>query len=78
MRYGFDSEIYRVSERDDPEWHEYIVRLLDSRGQIVDEWNSLSETYNGQRLTKAECERAVVEIKADVAADNAKAWFTFA
>jgi len=76
------SEVYQVSERiesvDDEDWYEYIVSLYDDQQNLLDEWNSRLETYNGikgQRLTKKKAEEAVEEIKEDVAAGEAPAWF---
>jgi len=77
-----DYEVYQVSERiesvDDEDWYEYIVSLYDDQQNLLDEWNSRRETYNGvksQRLTKKKAEEAAQEIKDDVAAGEASAWF---
>ena len=77
-----DYEVYQVSERiesvEDEEWYEYIVSLYEDQQNLLDEWNSRRETYNGikgQRLTKKKAEEAVEEIEDDVAAGEAPSWF---
>ena len=51
--------------------------LLDLDGNIVDEWDSLVETYNGvQRLDKETAENAVKVIEDDVAAGKVSHWFS--
>jgi len=48
-------------------WYEYTVKLLNDEGNVVDEWDSLVECYNGaQRLTMEEAEKAIEEIRRDV------------
>ena len=86
-RFTVDAEVYNVAARmadsggpgydDNPDWWEYEVRLLDSDGDVVDEWDSLSETYNGvQQLTQSNAKKAVAEIAADVKAGKASLWFS--
>lgn len=82
-KYKLYSEVYSVRERYDPdappEWYEYEVALLDSDGDIVDEWDSYSETYNGiQKLDRAGCKAAIAEIRKAVKAGNWADWFTIA
>ena len=88
-KYIFDGEVYNVKERmyeagvpmseadENPDWYEYNATLLNRKtGQLVDEWDSLSETYNGvQRLTKAKAEASVAEIAKDVKSGHADKWF---
>ena len=82
-------EVYNVRERmteeagvhgswdDYPDWYEYEMFLYGPNGEIVDEWDSLSETYNGvQRLSRETAERAVKEIVDDVAAGKVEHWFS--
>lgn len=43
-------------------WWEYKIWLLDAKGRIIGEWDSLRETYNGmvgQRLTKADAKKGL-------------------
>ena len=64
---------------DDPSWFEYRVMLLDEDGDIVDEWNSLDETYNGaisRRLTEEGALAAIEEIRTAVKAGCAADWFS--
>lgn len=77
-----DYEVYQVSERiesvEDSDWHEYIVALYDDQQNILDEWNSRLETYNGmkdQRLSYEQALEAAQEIKEDVAGGEAPEWF---
>lgn len=77
-----DHEIYQVSERiesvDDEDWYEYIVSLYDDQQNLLNEWNSRLETYSGvkdQRLSYEQALEAAQEIKEDVAAGEAPAWF---
>ncbi len=82
-------EVYNVRERmseengipgewdDYPDWYEYEMFLIEPNGDIVSEWDSLTETYNGvQRLTEAEARKSVKEIVDDVKAGKASHWFT--
>lgn len=98
MKYTVDGEVYRVidwltecglapDEFDGVDagakWFEYRLWLNDSRGNTVDEWDSLPETYNGminQRLTKRGAERALASALADVRNEAAPLsdWFTLA
>jgi hypothetical protein len=78
MNYRLTATIYPVSD-DDPDWWEYRVHLWDrDTDELVDEWDSLCETYNGvpgQRLSFEEAERAVERIRDSVTDGNAADWF---
>lgn len=80
-------EVYNVKEAyedglnnydDAPaDWYEYEVSLHDDKGNVIDSWNSLEETYNGmQQLTEEEAERALKEIKGDCEKGNYSNWFS--
>lgn len=70
-KYKVSYEVYNVKERleesglpdkytvdIDSSWYEYEVFLLDSSSEIVAEWDSYTETYNGiQQLTKEQAEK---------------------
>lgn len=77
-----ESKIYAVSDRvpgvSDESWYEYRVRLLDDENCVIDEWDSLFETYNGvkgQRLRREAARNAVREIRDDVENGEADSWF---
>lgn len=62
-------EQFGESITNDESWFEYRVFLENSKGEIVDSWNSLNETYNGvkgQRLSKEKAKSAIDEIKTDI------------
>jgi len=75
-----ESEIYPVREINpsaEKGWYEYKVKLLNRKGEILDEWDSINECYEGfQRLTFKDCQQAIKTIKADVANGKANEWFT--
>ena len=53
------------AEHVDPEWFEYEVFLMKN-GEIVDAWDSLSETYDGQRkLTQEDAQKAAQDVQSD-------------
>jgi hypothetical protein len=63
----------------DKDWYEYEASLVcASCGIVVDEWDSLSETYNGmQRLTKKEATASFREIRKDIAKGGGPTdWFS--
>lgn len=82
-------EVYNVRERmaeendiegewdDYPDWYEYEMFLMDTDGDIIDSWDSLSETYNGvQKLDEQTANDSVRRIVKDVEAGNAESWFS--
>ncbi len=82
-------EVYNVREEmtdengvhgewdDYPDWYEYKMFLVAPGGEIISEWDSLTETYNGmQKLTRADCEKSVKEIVKDVKAGKISHWFS--
>lgn len=82
-------QVYNVRERqleqfgealtDDPSWFEYEVFLENENGEVIDEWDSIIETYNGvkgQRLSEKKAQEAIDEIMEDVNENNeADMWF---
>lgn len=86
-KYTANGEIYSVlAECEDNgyydaslNWYEYRAYLCNEKGQIVDSFNSLFETYNGvQRLTKAEAQLALDDIVNDCNNGLASDWFSLA
>ena len=88
-KYKAAGEVYNVQERmsgengisgewdDNPNWYEYEMFLYGPKGEIVDSWDSLSETYNGmQQLTEADAKKAAKRIEDDVAKGNVTTWFS--
>lgn len=80
-----EGQVYQVQDMlgedytDDEDWYEYRVQLVNQGGEIVDEWDSLGETYNGvpgQRLSKDKAEESLQEIRQDVRKGNADMWFS--
>lgn len=79
--YDATGTVYQVAEHipgeEDEDWYEYRVFLF--RGEtLVDEWDSLAETYNGvkgQRLDYREAQAAVEEVIEGVQEGNAENWF---
>ena len=61
-------EVYNVKERlqndglpcetIDPDWYEYEVYKLNSKGEVIDSWDSGTETYfeGAHQLTQEEAE----------------------
>lgn len=77
-----NSKIYQVVEEVngvlDESWYEYRVRLVDDHNVLIDEFDSLTETYNerkAQRLSKQQAVDEVGEIAEDVLYGNADNWF---
>ena len=90
-KYKAVGEVYNVRERmseenglsgewdDNPDWYEYEMFLYDPKGEIVDSWDSLSETYNGmQKLTESEAKKSAKRVEDDVAKGNVSTWFSHA
>jgi hypothetical protein len=58
-----DSGVAKPFTDDYAGWYEYRIYQVNSNGQIVKEWDSLYETYNGcQRLDKKQAKEALKDI----------------
>ena len=88
-KYKAIGSVYNVQEKmteenglhgewdDYPDWYEYEMLLYGPKGEVVDEWDSLTETYNGmQKLTLAEAKKSAKRVEDDVARGNVTTWFS--
>lgn len=80
QQFELEANIYPVSEvidDADDDWYEYQVKLVDvESGEVVDEYDSLTETYNkDDGLTEETAQEAVDEIREDVEAGLEFYWF---
>lgn len=82
--YTVEYDVYRVADRRDvdvtPAWFEYEVTLIGPDGDVVDRWDSYTETYNGipkQRLDEDTARRSAERIKSDIEETDTdpSAWF---
>jgi len=73
QRYKVDHNIFSI----DSGGYEYRVKLLDTKTkEIVDEWNSMFQCYNGSgHLTKENAEANVEQIVQDVEDGKPELWF---
>ena len=75
-------EVYQVQEAKGDTahgetWHEYTASLVCDCGQVIDEWDSYTETYNGiQWLDRKSAGDALAQIQAAVKAGDADNWFS--
>jgi len=66
--YRVETDVYRVADRyryaTDESWYEYRVKLY-LNDELIDEWDSIIETYNGvkaQRLTQKSAKRSAQQV----------------
>lgn len=58
------------------DWYEYRVTLLGPKGEIIDEYDSLIESYNGfQTLSRDDASDSLKEIIEDCLKGKIENWF---